>query len=204
MVFGDATHAAGMTKVLTQEMGIEVLCAGTYSKHDSNWFHTQVHNLTDEILVTDDHSQVREMITRLEPNAIFGTQMERHIGKALGIPCGVISAPVHIQNFPLGYRPFLGYEGSNNIADLVYNTYTLGMEDHLLEVFGGHDLEKQNPPSSTEDGLQWADDAYAELQTIPGFVRGKVKKNTEKFATHKGFTVITRDVLYQAKEAATA
>jgi light-independent protochlorophyllide reductase subunit B len=48
------------------------------------------------------------MIARLEPAAIFGTQMERHVGKRFDIPCGVVSAPVHIQNFPLGYRPFLG------------------------------------------------------------------------------------------------
>ena len=31
---------------------------------------------------------------------ILGTQMERHIGKRLGIPCAVISAPVHVQDFP--------------------------------------------------------------------------------------------------------
>ena len=34
--------------------------------------------------------------------------MERHIGKRLNIPCGVISSPVHIQNFPLGYDPQMG------------------------------------------------------------------------------------------------
>ena len=68
--------------------------------------------------------------------------MERHVAKRLNIPCGVISAPVHIQNFPLSYRPFCGYEGANQIADLVYNSFTLGMEDHLLEIFGGHDTKE--------------------------------------------------------------
>ena len=68
--------------------------------------------------------------------------MERHIGKRLDIPCGIISAPVHIQNFPLGYRPFLGYEGANQIADLAYNSFTLGMEDHLLEFLVGMILKK--------------------------------------------------------------
>jgi light-independent protochlorophyllide reductase subunit B len=43
------------------------------------------------------------MIARVEPSAIFGTQIERHIRKRLDIPCGVIFSPVHIQNFPLGY-----------------------------------------------------------------------------------------------------
>jgi light-independent protochlorophyllide reductase subunit B len=36
---------------------------------------------------------------------ILGTQMERHIGKRLGIPCAVISAPVHVQDFPARYSP---------------------------------------------------------------------------------------------------
>jgi light-independent protochlorophyllide reductase subunit B len=57
-------------------------------------------------------------LLELEPAAIFGTQMERHIGKRFDIPCGVISAPVHIQNFPLRLSSFLGYEGTNQIADL--------------------------------------------------------------------------------------
>ncbi len=139
VVFGDATHAAAMTKILAREMGIRVSCAGTYCKNDADWFREQVSGYAESILITDDHSQVRDMISRIQPNCLFGTQMERHIGKRLGIPCGVISSPSHIQNFPLGYRPFVGYEGTNQIADLVYNTNQLGMEEHLLEIFGGHD-----------------------------------------------------------------
>jgi light-independent protochlorophyllide reductase subunit B len=135
VVLGDTTHAASITKILACEMGIRVSCAGTYCKHDEEWFKEQVQNFCDEILVTDDHTEVGDMIARIEPSAIFGTQMERHIGKRLDIPCGVISSPVHIQNFTLGYRPFLGYEGTNQVADLVYNSFTLGMEDHLLEIF---------------------------------------------------------------------
>jgi light-independent protochlorophyllide reductase subunit B len=72
------------------------------------------------------------MIARVEPSTIFGVQMEHHIGKCLDIPCGVIFLPVHIQNFPIRYRPFLGYESTNQITDLVYNSFTLGMEDHFL------------------------------------------------------------------------
>jgi light-independent protochlorophyllide reductase subunit B len=205
VVFGDATHAAAMTKILSREMGIRVSCAGTYCKHDSNWFREQVYGCCDEILITDDHTQVGDVIARVEPAAIFGTQMERHIGKRLDIPCGVISAPVHIQNFPLSFRPFLGYEGTNQIADLVYNSFTLGMEDHLLEIFGGHDTKEViSKELSSENGVEWAADGAAELQKIPGFVRGKIKRNTEKFAKEKGLVRITLDVMYAAKEAAGA
>jgi light-independent protochlorophyllide reductase subunit B len=139
IVFGDSTHAAAFTKLLVRELGLKVVLAGTYCKNDSSWFREQVQGYSNEVLISEDYNQVSEMIEKLEPSAIFGTQMERHIGKRLGIPTAVISAPIHIQNFSLSYRPFLGYEGANYIADLVYNTYTLGMEEHLLSLFGGHD-----------------------------------------------------------------
>nr|YP_009238402.1 protochlorophyllide reductase subunit B [Bracteacoccus aerius]AMO01280.1 protochlorophyllide reductase subunit B [Bracteacoccus aerius] len=205
VVFGDSTHAASMTKILAREMGIRVACAGTYCKHDADWFREQVFGFCDQVLITEDHTQVGDMIAQLEPAAIFGTQMERHVGKRLDIPCGVISAPVHIQNFPLGYRPFLGYEGTNQIADLVYNSFSLGMEDHLLEIFGGHDTKEVITKSlSTDSEFTWAADGLSELNKIPGFVRGKVKRNTEKFARQNNIQTITVEVMFAAKEAAGA
>nr|YP_010045334.1 protochlorophyllide reductase ChlB subunit [Mnium marginatum]QPF96942.1 protochlorophyllide reductase ChlB subunit [Mnium marginatum] len=205
VVFGDATHAASITRILAREMGIRVSCTGTYRKHDAEWFKEQVQGFCDEILITDDHTKVGDMIARIEPSAIFGTQMERHIGKRLDIPCGVISSPVHIQNFPLGYRPFLGYEGTNQIADLVYNSFTLGMEDHLLEIFGGHDTKEVITKSpSTDTDLTWNYESQLELNKIPGFVRGKIKRNTEKFARQNNITDITVEIMYAAKEALSA
>lgn len=215
IVFGDATHAVGITRVLAREMGIQVVCAGTYCKNDSEWFREQTQPFCEEILITDDHAQVREMITRINPAAIFGTQMERHIGKQLGIPCGVISAPVHIQNFSLGYRPFLGYEGTNNISDLVYNTFTLGMEDHLLEIFGGHDTtslaeeettqgtqhskaQKQYP--SFTSSMEWDSEALEMLHKIPRAFIGPAQKLTEHFARKHNIKCITIDVMNSAKE----
>nr|YP_009057824.1 ChlB subunit of protochlorophyllide reductase [Nephroselmis astigmatica]AID67665.1 ChlB subunit of protochlorophyllide reductase [Nephroselmis astigmatica] len=202
VVFGDGTHAAAITKILAREMGIRVSCAGTYCTHDAEWFREQVASYCDEVLITDNHTEVGDMIAKIEPAAIFGTQMERHVGKRLAIPCGVISAPVHIQNFPLGSRPFVGYEGANQIADLVYNSFTLGMEDHLLEIFGGHDTKEViTKELSSQDGLAWSPDAQSELNKIPGFVRGKIKRNTEKFARQNNLTEINVEVMYAAKEA---
>lgn len=202
VVYGDNTHAVAMTKILSREMGIKVVWAGTYCKYDGDWFRDQVKDYCDDVLITDDHAQVGDAIARVEPAAIFGTQMERHVGKRLNIPCGVIAAPVHIQNFPVGYRPFLGYEGTNQICDLVYNSFTLGMEDHLLEFFGGHDTKEViHKGISAESDLTWTAEGLTELNKIPGFVRGKVKRNTEKFARDRGISEITVETLYAAKEA---
>nr|AYC64720.1 Protochlorophyllide reductase subunit B [Boodleopsis sp. FL1161] len=202
LVFGDATHAAAMTKILVREMGINVCCAGTYCQHDADWFREQVQGFCDRILITEDHTQIGNIISQYEPAAIFGTQMERHVGKRLDIPCGVISAPIHIQNFLLSYRPFLGYEGANQIADLIYNSFTLGMEDHLLEIFGGHDVKTViTKELLTDDNLIWQSSAINELQKIPGFVRNRIKRNTEKFARLNQIQKITVEVMYEAKEA---
>jgi len=202
VVFGDNTHAAAMTKILAREMGIHVVLAGTYCKYDADWFKEQVSEYCDEILISDDNGKIGDAIARIEPSAIFGTQMERHVGKRLDIPCGVIAAPIHIQDFPIGYKPFMGYEGTNQMADLVYNSFTLGMEDHLLEIFGGHDTKEVITKGiSADSDLNWNKEAQAELNKVPGFVRGKVKRNTEKFARERGFTEISLEVMYAAKES---
>lgn len=202
VVFGDNTHAAAITKILTREMGIHVVLAGTYCKYDADWFRKEVSEYCDNVLISEDNGEIGDAIAKLEPAAIFGTQMERHVGKRLDIPCGVIAAPIHIQNFPIGYKPFLGYEGTNQITDLIYNSFTLGMEDHLLEIFGGHDTKEVITKGiSADSDLNWNREAQGELNKVPGFVRGKVKRNTEKFARERGFNEITLEVMYAAKEA---
>ena len=43
--------------------------------------------------------------------------------------------------------------------------------------------------------------AEEELKRIPGFVRGKVKRNVEKFAKKNNLKSITLDIMYQCKES---
>lgn len=79
------------------------------------------------------------------------------------------------------------------------------MEDHLLEIFGGHDTSEILTKSLTADSqMTWDAQANQELKKVPGFVRNKVKKNTEKFARDRGIAAITLEVMYAAKEAAGA
>ena len=61
--------------------------------------------------------------------------MERHIAKRLGIPCAVISAPVHVQDFPARYSPQMGFEGANVIFDTWVHPLMMGLEEHLLGMF---------------------------------------------------------------------
>ena len=78
------------------------------------------------------------------------------------------------------------------------------MEDHLLEIFGGHDNKEVITRSlSTDTELNWSKEAINELSSIPGFVRGKVKRNVEKFARQNNITDISIETMYAAKEAVT-
>ena len=45
----------------------------------------------------------------------------------------------------------------------------------------------------------WLPPAEAELRKIPFFVRGKARRNTERYAVDHGITQITVDTLYDAK-----
>ena len=47
--------------------------------------------------------------------------------------------------------------------------------------------------------LAWADEAERELKKIPFFVRGKARRNTEKYAADNGLATITLETLYDAK-----
>ncbi|MEI7968260.1 MAG: ferredoxin:protochlorophyllide reductase (ATP-dependent) subunit B [Betaproteobacteria bacterium] len=46
---------------------------------------------------------------------------------------------------------------------------------------------------------RWTADGERELRKIPFFVRGKARRNTERFAAERGLTSITVDTLYEAK-----
>jgi light-independent protochlorophyllide reductase subunit B len=63
---------------------------------------------------------------------VLGTQMERHIAKRLGLPCAVISAPVHVQDFPARHAPQMGFEGANVLFDTWVHPLMMGLEEHLL------------------------------------------------------------------------
>jgi light-independent protochlorophyllide reductase subunit B len=52
-------------------------------------------------------------------------------------------------------------------------------------------------PVAAETG--WTAEAERELAKIPFFVRGKARRNTERFAAERGITRITIETLYDAK-----
>jgi light-independent protochlorophyllide reductase subunit B len=51
----------------------------------------------------------------------------------------------------------------------------------------------------SDRSVTWSTDGEAELKKIPFFVRGKIKRNTEKFASDRGISSITVETLYEAK-----
>jgi light-independent protochlorophyllide reductase subunit B len=148
----------------------------------------------------------------------------------------VISAPVHVQDFPARYSPQMGFEGANVIFDAWVHPLMMGLEEHLLGMFrgdfefrddvaashlgvghGSHKTAAKDAPiivaapaphpaeadpvirAAAAQSAAWTLDAEKELKKIPFFVRGKARRNTERFAAERGVTPITVETLYDAK-----
>ena len=256
-IFGDATHALAAARIAHEEMGFEVVGLGTYAREFAREVREAAKALGLEALITDDYLAVQAQIEALQPELILGTQMERHIAKRLGLPCAVISAPVHVQDFPARYAPQMGPEGANVLFDTWVHPLMMGLEEHLIGMFredfefhasaapshlGGHggtahhgvahssaaaELAAVTEPAAAVVGAAvnahpaeaanearhspsgasipagqlppWSAEAERELGKIPFFVRGKARRNTERFACERGVATITLETLYDAK-----
>ncbi len=227
-IFGDATHAIAAARVAAREMGFTVVGLGSYSREQAREVRDAAKLYGLEALITDDYLEVEARVAELQPELVLGTQMERHIAKRLGLPCAVISAPVHVQDFPARHSPQMGIEGANVMFDAWVHPLMMGLEEHLLQMFrDDFEFHAEALPSHLGAGsaaraaevpapvaaaapavvaqaagaieLGWAPDAEKELHKIPFFVRGKARRNTERYARDRGVATITIETLYDAK-----
>jgi light-independent protochlorophyllide reductase subunit B len=134
-IFGDATHAIAAAEVAADEFGFQVVGLGTYAREQARDVREAAKRYGLEALITDDYLEVEDQIAELHPELVLGTQMERHIAKRFGIPCAVISAPVHVHDYPARYSPQMGFEGANVIFDTWVHPLMMGLEEHLLGMF---------------------------------------------------------------------
>jgi len=139
-IFGDATHAVAAARIATHELGFEVVGLGTYSRELAREVRAAAKELGLEALITDDYLVVEKAMEQAVPELVLGTQMERHSAKRLGIPCAVISTPLHVQDVPARYSPQMGWEGANVIFDAWVHPLMMGLEEHLIGMFR-HDFE---------------------------------------------------------------
>ena len=147
-VFGDATHAIAAARVAAHEIGFTVAGLGSYSREFGRELRAAAAEFGVEALITDDYLEVEARIAELQPDLVLGTQMERHIAKRLGLPCAVISAPVHVQDFPARHSPQMGVEGANVLFDSWVQPLMMGLEEHLLQMFrGDFEFHEDAPPS---------------------------------------------------------
>ena len=219
-VFGDATHAIAAANIAQHELGFQVVGLGTYSREFARETRAAAAALGLTALVTDDYLEVEKAIAESTPELVLGTQMERHVAKRLGVPCAVISAPLHVQDVPARYSPVYGFEGANVLFDSWVHPLLMGLEEHLLQMFrGDFEFNDAAPPSHlgtaapvnpvpspvisalSEAPLQpaWTAEAELELKKIPFFVRTRARRNTENFAAERGVASITVETLYDAK-----
>ena len=139
-IFGDATHAVAAARIASKELGFEVVGLGSYSREQAREVRAAAKELGLEALITDDYLAVEKAMAEAAPELVLGTQMERHSAKRLGVPCAVISTPLHVQDVPARYAPQMGWEGANVIFDSWVHPLMMGLEEHLIGMFR-HDFE---------------------------------------------------------------
>jgi light-independent protochlorophyllide reductase subunit B len=231
VIFGDATHVVAAARVCAEEIGFSVVGIGTYAREQARSVREAAAKHGAAVLISDDHLEVEQFIGDLSPELVLGTQMERHIAKRLGVPCAVISAPVHVQDYPARHSPQMGFEGANVLFDSWVHPLMMGLEEHLLTMFR-EDFEfvdgaapshlpvvqpspaiaalpeaapaarveaTSAPPAESAASSKWSSEAERELRKVPFFVRGKARRNTERFARERAITEITVETLYDAK-----
>jgi len=254
-IFGDGTHVVAAARIASEELGFKVVGLGTYSREMAREVKAGAAKYGVEALITDDYLDVERTVAELQPELVLGTQMERHIAKRLGVPCAVISTPIHVQDVPARYSPQMGFEGANVIFDAWVHPLMMGLEEHLLQMFredfefgdGATPSHLQSvapvKPEASSSAMAaeptgtattpvgsapahapvrtpmatalaeasgapvavqtatptWSADGEKELGKIPFFVRGKARRNTEKYAAAQGIDVITTETLYEAK-----
>ncbi|MCP9791910.1 ferredoxin:protochlorophyllide reductase (ATP-dependent) subunit B [Vulcanococcus limneticus Candia 3F8] len=237
-IFGDASHAIAAARVATQELGFQVVGLGSYSRELAREVRAAAAELGLEALISDDYLAVEAAMAAAAPELVLGTQMERHSAKRLGIPCAVISTPLHVQDVPARQAPQMGWEGANELFDAWVHPLMMGLEEHLIGMFRhdfefveGHRSHLGGAPAAEATGtntvpaetsgvsaaaatatpaaapasgaidaaLAWTPDGEAQLARIPFFVRGKVRRNTERYARDHGLSAISEEVLFDAK-----
>jgi len=257
-IFGDGTHVVAAARIASEELGFKVVGLGTYSREMAREVKGCAEKYGVTALITDDYLDVERTVAELQPELVLGTQMERHIAKRLGVPCAVISTPIHVQDVPARYSPQMGFEGANVIFDAWVHPLMMGLEEHLLQMFredfefadgatpshlhsvapakldASNSAMRSEPQGSfvapvapvvsepehasmhtltattvaeasgahvelTAVTPTWSTDGEQELAKIPFFVRGKIRRNTEKYAAANGIGTITTETLYDAK-----
>jgi light-independent protochlorophyllide reductase subunit B len=111
----------------------------------------------------------------------------------------------------------MGFEGANVLFDTWVHPLVMGLEEHLLSMFRD-DFEFNDAAGPSHLGvgaaaavqpaaavieipseIAWTSEAQAELSKIPFFVRGKARRNTEKFAADRGIALVHVETLYDAR-----
>jgi len=139
-IFGDGSHAIAAARIASRELGFQVVGLGTYSREMAREVRAAATELNLEALISDDYLAVEAAMAEAAPELVLGTQMERHSAKRLGVPCAVISAPLHVQDVPARYSPVMGFEGANVLFDSWVHPLMMGLEEHLIGMFR-HDFE---------------------------------------------------------------
>ena len=101
----------------------------------------------------------------------------------------MISAPVHVQDFPARYSPQMGWEGANVIFDSWVHPLMMGLEEHLIGMFR-EDSEFHADAAPSHLGRHGGAVAAAPVQDEPVAVSAPLPQNTNTPQAAKDAVVV--------------
>jgi light-independent protochlorophyllide reductase subunit B len=134
-IFGDATHAIAAARIATDRAGLRGRRPRHLQPRVRPRYARRRREYGVEALITDDYLEVERRSLELRARAGARHADGAPHRQALGHPCAVISAPVHVQDFPARYSPQMGFEGANVLFDTWVHPLMMGLEEHLLGMF---------------------------------------------------------------------
>ncbi len=183
-LFGDLTYTTGLGYTLAREVGLEVTWAGTYLTHLERDFLFRADTFTDEAFVTDNPETVAARVEATAPDLLIGTCLEAEVADSLGMPFLPLCPPILEPRFV--ERPLMGYAGSSELADTL---------DHALR----EPREPRIEPESSPQGPAWTEEALAELEEVPAFLRGRARRLAEERARALGSSRVTQEILEESR-----
>jgi nitrogenase molybdenum-iron protein beta chain len=125
-IISDATIGIPLIHFLFEdlEMTPELICLRSSQSHAREILEREIKalGLNPKIVYNTDVYKVRRSLDEVRPEAVFGSNVERHAIEELGVPL-IFEVVSPMRQFRLVNREYFGYNGTLNLLELIQNDF---------------------------------------------------------------------------------
>jgi nitrogenase molybdenum-iron protein alpha/beta subunit len=125
-IISDATIGIPLVRFLFEELEMtpELICLWSSQPQAREILQREVKSLglSPKIVYNTDVYKVKRSLDEVRPEAVFGSNVERHAIEGLGIPL-IFEVVSPMRQFRLVNREYFGYSGMLNLLELIQNDF---------------------------------------------------------------------------------